>query len=84
MKFKVLGSLEVEGDDGPVPIVGQRPRALLTALLLHPNAVVPTGRLVDALWGEQPPESSANPSGPGSRATRADHATPGRGHMSSR
>jgi predicted ATPase/DNA-binding SARP family transcriptional activator len=60
MKFKVLGSLEVEGDDGPVPIVGQRPRALLTALLLHPNAVVPTGRLVDALWGEQPPESSAN------------------------
>ena len=33
MRFKVLGPLEVEGDDGPVPIVGQRPRALLTALL---------------------------------------------------
>ena len=60
MRFKVLGPLEVEGDDGPVPIVGQRPRALLTALLLQPNAVVSTERLVDALWGEDPPEAPAN------------------------
>ena len=51
MRFKVLGPLEVEGDDGPVPIVGQRPRALLTALLMQPNDVVPTERLVDAIWG---------------------------------
>ena len=60
MRFKVLGPLEVEGDDGPVPSSGQRPRALLTALLLQPNAVVPTDRLVDAVWGEDPPDSPAN------------------------
>ena len=60
MRFKVLGPLEVEGDDGPVPIVGQRPRALLTVLLVQPNEVVPTERIVDAVWGEDPPEAPAN------------------------
>ena len=43
-----------------MPIVGQRPRALLTALLVQPNEVVPTERLVDAVWGEDPPEAPAN------------------------
>ncbi len=60
MKFRVLGALEVEGDDGPVQVSGGRPRALLTALLLQPNAVVSTDRLVDAVWGEEPPEAPAN------------------------
>jgi predicted ATPase/DNA-binding SARP family transcriptional activator len=60
MRFKVLGPLEVEGDDGSVPIVGQRLRALLTALLMRPNEVVATERLIDAVWGEDPPASPAN------------------------
>jgi DNA-binding SARP family transcriptional activator len=60
MRFKVLGPLEVEGDDGPVPIVGGRPRALMTALLMQPNDVVPADRLVDSVWGEEPPEAPAN------------------------
>ena len=37
MRFRVLGPLEIETDDGPVVVSGQRPRALLTALLLQPN-----------------------------------------------
>ena len=60
MMFRVLGPLEVETDDGPIPLPGQRPRALLTALLLEPNAVVPVYRLVEALWGEEPPGAPAN------------------------
>jgi DNA-binding SARP family transcriptional activator len=60
MRFKVLGPLEVDSDDGPVPIVGQRPRALLTALLLQPNTVVSSDRLLDAVWGADPPEAPAN------------------------
>jgi predicted ATPase/DNA-binding SARP family transcriptional activator len=60
MRFKVLGPLEVEADHGPIVIVGQRLRALLTALLLQPNDVVVPERLVDAIWGEDPPESAAN------------------------
>lgn len=61
MRFKVLGPLEVEGGTGAaVVITGQRPRALLTALLLDPGAVVPLDRLVDALWGDEPPSAAAN------------------------
>ena len=58
--FRVLGPLEVESEHGPISIPGERPRALLTALLLQPNAVVSTDRLVDALWSEQPPAAPAN------------------------
>ena len=60
MLFRVLGPLEIEGDDGQVQVAGRRPRALLTALLLQPNLVVPVDRLVDAVWGEEPPDAPAN------------------------
>jgi hypothetical protein len=33
MRFKVLGPLEIETDDGPLVVTGRRPRALLVALL---------------------------------------------------
>jgi len=60
MRFRVLGPLEVETDDGPVVVAGRRPRALLVALLLQPGAVVSTDRLVDALWGADLPASPPN------------------------
>lgn len=60
MMFRVLGPLEVETDDGRIPLAGRRPRALLTALLLEPNSVVPVYRLVEALWGEEPPDTPGN------------------------
>jgi predicted ATPase/DNA-binding SARP family transcriptional activator len=61
MRFAVLGPLEVEGDAGEaVAIPGRRPRALLTALLLDPGAVVPLDRLVGALWEDEPPGAPAN------------------------
>ena len=60
MRFRVLGPLEVETDDGPVVVAGSRPRALLVALLLQPGAVVSTDRLVDALWGADLPASPPN------------------------
>lgn len=61
MKFKVLGPLEVEGDAGTAVVLpGKRPRALLTALLLDPGAGVPLDRLVDVLWGDEPPGAPAN------------------------
>jgi DNA-binding SARP family transcriptional activator len=59
MKFRLLGPLEVIGEDGvPLPLGGKRPRALLTLLLLNPNEVVSTDRLIDGIWGETPPESA--------------------------
>ena len=61
MEFRLLGPLEVVGDDGvPVALGGPRPRALLARLLLEPNRAVSNDRLIDALWGESPPPSAHN------------------------
>jgi DNA-binding SARP family transcriptional activator len=54
-EFRLLGPLEVVVEGNPVRIDAAKPRALLALLLLHRNHVVPTERLVDELWGEQPP-----------------------------
>jgi predicted ATPase/DNA-binding SARP family transcriptional activator len=57
--FRVLGPLQVEGEGGPLALVGRKQRALLTLLLLHPGEVVSSDRLVDELWGEHPPATAA-------------------------
>src|SRR5215471_11389923 len=59
MEFLVLGPLEVRDGDGPIPLGGAKQRALLAMLLLHPNEVVSRDRLIDGLWGEQPPTTAA-------------------------
>jgi predicted ATPase/DNA-binding SARP family transcriptional activator len=61
VEFRLLGPLEVMGEDGaPIALGGPRPRALLTVLLLNANDVVSADRLIDAIWGEAPPASAAN------------------------
>ena len=61
MELRLLGPLEVIGDDGtPVALGGPRPRALLALLALHPNEVVSSDRLIDGIWGETPPASAQN------------------------
>lgn len=57
MEFRILGSLEVVDEQRQVAI-GGRPRALLAFFLLHPNEVVASDRLIDALWGERPPKTA--------------------------
>jgi YVTN family beta-propeller protein len=60
MEFRVLGPLEVVDDGGrPIQLGGARQRALLAALLLHANETVARDRLMDELWGDQPPASGA-------------------------
>ena len=57
-EFRILGPLEVEGDDGPLslgrPAAARAPRALL----LGAGQVMPTERLVDRLWGEEAPRTA--------------------------
>jgi predicted ATPase/DNA-binding SARP family transcriptional activator len=61
VEFRLLGPLEVVDDDGgTVALGGQRPRALLTLLLLNANEVVSVDRLLDGIWGEKPPASGAS------------------------
>ncbi|WP_299529222.1 BTAD domain-containing putative transcriptional regulator [uncultured Streptomyces sp.] len=50
MELRLLGPLEMERDTGLVPLGGTRQRAALAYLLLHANEVVPTRRLLSAVW----------------------------------
>ncbi len=43
-----------------LPLGGIKQRGVLALLLLERNRVVPRDRLVDALWGDEPPASAAN------------------------
>ena len=55
MLFRVLGPLEVRTSSGWTAIGAPKQRAVLAALVLACGEVVPTERLVDELWGTQPP-----------------------------
>jgi DNA-binding SARP family transcriptional activator len=59
MEFRILGPLEVCDDGRRLALGGARRRALLAMLLLHPNEVVSSDRLIDALWGQRPPDNAA-------------------------
>ncbi|HEU4397300.1 MAG TPA: AfsR/SARP family transcriptional regulator, partial [Actinomycetota bacterium] len=58
MKWRILGPVEVTVGDVVLPIHRPQERALLAYLLLNADHVVSTGRLIDALWGESPPQTA--------------------------
>src|SRR5215208_944048 len=58
MDFRILGPLEVVGDDRTLVIGAGRQRQLLAILLLHANEFVASERLIDQLWGERRPETA--------------------------
>jgi DNA-binding SARP family transcriptional activator/DNA-binding beta-propeller fold protein YncE len=58
MEFRILGPLEAEQDGRLVLLGGRKQRALLALLLLHANAPVPRDRLIDEIWGDEPPETA--------------------------
>jgi DNA-binding SARP family transcriptional activator len=55
MEFRILGHLEVVRGSRRLELGGPKQRAVLAALVLEPNSVVPLYRLLDQLWGEEPP-----------------------------
>ncbi|TDC97825.1 BTAD domain-containing putative transcriptional regulator [Actinomadura sp. 7K507] len=60
MRFGVLGPVEVCADGVAVPVGGPRVRALLAMLLLDAGRVVAHERLIDGLYGDEPPDGAAN------------------------
>jgi predicted ATPase/DNA-binding SARP family transcriptional activator len=57
----VLGPVEVRGLAGrPVAVGGARLRTLLLLLALDANRTVSTDRLIDGVWGEEPPQAAGN------------------------
>jgi DNA-binding SARP family transcriptional activator/tetratricopeptide (TPR) repeat protein len=56
MEFRVLGPIEVVVAGMSVRLGGPKPRTLLAVLAVHAGRMVPLEQLVDAIWGEAPPE----------------------------
>ena len=54
-RIELLGPVEAWVDGRPVALGGPRPRALFAVLALMGGHVVATDRLIDELWGEEPP-----------------------------
>jgi DNA-binding SARP family transcriptional activator len=59
MEFRILGPLEVEDEGRVLKLGGAKQRGLLTLLLLRANEAVSRDRLIDELWGDQPPETAS-------------------------
>jgi WD40 repeat protein/DNA-binding SARP family transcriptional activator/ABC-type cobalamin/Fe3+-siderophores transport system ATPase subunit len=60
VEFRVLGPLEVRHEGRVIPLGGRKQRVVLAYLLLRANQVVPAERLIDEVWGEEPPEAARN------------------------
>jgi DNA-binding SARP family transcriptional activator len=58
--FRILGPLEVVEHGRALPLGGARQRTLLALLLTRANEVVSADRLIDELWGAEPPRGAAN------------------------
>ena len=60
LRFGILGPLTVERDGDPLDLGRYKQRALLIALLVEANDVVPVERLLEWLWpGDHPPAAAA-------------------------
>jgi DNA-binding SARP family transcriptional activator len=60
LRFEILGDVRVLRNAEPVDLGPAKQRAVLAVLLLQPGRPVPTHQIVDAVWGDEPPENGAN------------------------
>src|SRR5215467_3122455 len=56
--FRVLGPVEVVAESGDAERPSGRQGTLLSCLLIAGSEIVSHDRLIDALWGEQPPPTA--------------------------
>jgi WD40 repeat protein/DNA-binding SARP family transcriptional activator len=59
MDVHLLGPVEVVSDETPVALGGPKQRALLAMLALEAGTTVSMERLIDGLWGDDPPATAA-------------------------
>ncbi|MEU4560317.1 BTAD domain-containing putative transcriptional regulator [Actinoplanes sp. NPDC023936] len=60
LRFAILGPVRAFRDAEPVDLGPAKQRAVLAVLLLNPGRPVPVHRIVDAVWGDDPPENGPN------------------------
>jgi serine/threonine protein kinase len=58
MEFRLLGPIEIADGGRPPPLGGPKQRLVLVHLLLRVNRLVTTDRLIDDVWGEEPPAAA--------------------------
>jgi DNA-binding SARP family transcriptional activator len=58
LEYRLLGPLTVLVDGEPIPVRGKRQQVVLAVLVLEANRVVPVERLVEAVWGDEPPATA--------------------------
>ena len=59
VQFRLLGPLEAQDGERRVELGRPKQRVLLAVLLVHANHVVSLDRLVEELWGAEPPPQAA-------------------------
>lgn len=59
LDFRILGPVEALELERSIPLGGLLQRAVLAILILHRGEVVSSDRLIDELWGAQPPATAA-------------------------
>jgi DNA-binding SARP family transcriptional activator len=59
MEFRILGPVEIRDNAGVRTLAAARQRAVLVALLLQANRTVAVDSLIDQVWGDDPPRTSA-------------------------
>ncbi|GAA3949576.1 BTAD domain-containing putative transcriptional regulator [Actinoplanes auranticolor] len=60
LRFEILGDVRALRGAEEVDLGPAKQRAVLAVLLLHAGHPVPTHQIVDAVWGDEPPENGAN------------------------
>jgi DNA-binding SARP family transcriptional activator len=60
LEFRILGPLEARYGEESVPLGGLKQRAVLAILLLRANQLVSVDRLVEDLWGDEPPSAATH------------------------
>lgn len=60
MELRVLGPIEATAESRRVELGGRMPRAVLSLLAMELDRVVSVDRLVDCLWGEDPPPTATS------------------------
>lgn len=58
MDFRILGPLELEGDDGPIQVRGRKEEALLALLVVNAGTAVSVDAIAEELWGDRPPPTA--------------------------
>jgi WD40 repeat protein/DNA-binding SARP family transcriptional activator len=59
MDIRVLGPVEASAGGKPVFVGAGKPRAMLALLALNAGSTISTDRLVEGLWGQEPPATAA-------------------------